>query len=126
MNNFQAFQNDNEFSEEDLESLARIVYDRLQQQWDIRAERQYGKMIDAPPWSSVIEKTNSAPIATSISSGKQNNESLRVDAELSVSGLENQLDLLSEEISILLRIKLQQERERLGPFNNARSNRIFI
>ena len=126
MNNFQAFQNDNEFSEEDLESLARIVYDRLQQQWDIRAERQYGKMTDAPPWSSVIEKTNSAPIATSISSGKQNNESLRVDAELSVSGLENQLDLLSEEISILLRIKLQQERERLGPFNNARSNRIFI
>ena len=126
MNNFQAFQNDNEFSEEDLESLARIVYDRLQQQWDIRAERQYGKMIDAPPWSSVIEKTNSAPIATSISSGKQNNESLRVDAELSVSSLENQLDLLAEEISILLRIKIQQERERLGVFNNARSNRIFV
>lgn len=126
MNNFQTFQNNDEFSEEDLESLARIVYDRLQQQWDIKAERQYGKMTDAPPWSSVIEKTNSAPIATSISSGKQNDESLRVDAEVSVSGLENQLDLLAEEISILLRIKIQQERERLGVFNYQNNNRVFI
>lgn len=105
---------DDTVSEEELEILAKNVYERLEQEWDNRSERHYGFMIDTPPWSNLPRRKNSAAVGTYISSETSDTQSLEVDTETAVSRIENQLDLLAGEIYYMLILKGERERERLG------------
>lgn len=100
--------------EEQLESLAKAVYERLEQEWDNRSERFYGFKIDTPPWSNLPRQSNSAAVGTEVSFGKPDTRDLMMDEERSVSDIENQLDLLAEEIYFMLRMRAERERERSG------------
>lgn len=108
----QEFEED--ISEEELEAIAKSVYERLEQEWDNRSEHFHGFMIDTPPWVNLPQKTNSAGVGMKVSFGSSDTESLRTDSENSVSDIENQLDLLSEEIYFMLKSRIEREKERYG------------
>ena len=105
---------EHDISEEELEAVAKSVYERLEQEWDNRAEHFQGFMIDTPPWANLPRRSNSAGVGMEVSFGTFDVDELSVDSERSVSDIENQLDLLSEEIYFMLRIRLERERERAG------------
>ena len=71
-------------------------------------------MLDTPPWANIPRRSNSAGVGMEVSFGTSDADKLGVDLEKSVSNIENQLDLLSEEIYFRLRIRLERERERSG------------
>lgn len=103
-----------DIDEEQLEALAKAIYERLEQEWDNRAERFHGFMIDTPPWSNLPRRKNSAGVGMNVSFGVVDTEDMTMDVEKSVSDVENQLDLLAEEIYFMLRMRGERERERYG------------
>lgn len=110
--NTQGYKQD--VSEEELEAIAKVVYERLEQEWDNRSEHFQGFMIDTPPWANLPRKSNSAGVGVEISFSNSDTQGLRMNLARSVTNIENQFDLLSEEIYYRLRIRIEGEKERYG------------
>jgi hypothetical protein len=103
-----------EISEEELEAIAKTIYERLEQEWDNRAEHFHGFSIDTPPWANLPRKSNSVGVGMEISFLNSDTQELRMNLSRSVNNIENQLDLLTEEIYYMLRNRLEREKERCG------------
>lgn len=114
MNDRNSSNYEHNISEEELEAIAKVVFERLEQEWDNRAEHHRGFAIDTPPWSNLPRKSNSAGVGMNISFNNSDTEALRMNSETIVSDIENQFDLLSEEIYFMLRTRIERDRERLG------------
>ena len=113
-NNYDEALNRESIDERQLEALAKAVYERLEQEYDNRAERVRGFAIDTPPWTNLPRQNNSAGVGMEISFERSDTEDLTMDSERMVSDIENQLDLLTEEIYFMLKMRIEREKERYG------------
>ena len=105
---------EHDISEEEIEAVAKNVYEQLEQEWDNRSERYYGFMTDTPPWANLPRQSNSAGVGVKVSFGHPNTQPLGMDTERALSNTENQLELLVVEIYFLLRTRVKIEKERYG------------
>lgn len=105
---------EHDISEEEIEAVAKGVYEQLEQEWDNRSERYHGFMIDTPPWANLPRQSNSAGAGMKVSFGNPDIEPLSMDTERALSDTENQLELLAIEIYFMLRSKIKMEKERCG------------
>ncbi|MGD1715695.1 hypothetical protein, partial [Dapis sp. BLCC M172] len=98
---------------EQLEMLARKVYNLLRQQLEIERERHDFKTGGSLPWLDTISQT--APIKTpGLSSSLNRPGQLQSQTGATVSLVNYKLQTLTRKIYQLLQLKIEIERERLG------------
>ncbi|MDJ0713769.1 MAG: hypothetical protein QNJ54_06075 [Prochloraceae cyanobacterium] len=108
-----------QISDEEIELLAENIYIRLRDYLYTERERKYGFNDAYLPWSTKIVKSNVFGSGTSLSGTSLDGEDTalyKVDMDYSVSTIQNQLELLTKEVYVIIQFLTKTEKERMGAY----------
>jgi hypothetical protein len=98
--------------EEQLEILAQKIYSLIRQRLEIDKERQGHYCTGHPPWLDTLDPKSSNTASSTSARSPQTAGQLTASLNGEVSSLDGKLEILTQEVYNLLRLRLEIERER--------------